>query len=85
MPIKSRRVNLSIHPNKESRIIDAGRKNRMQTVGGDLNVTTICTKIVYFFLDLHADDEIRRYLDKHGGTLFDLIIKAIKKYISDEN
>lgn len=85
MPIKSRRVNLSIPPAKERSIIDAGRQNRLHNRDGSLSLTTICTEIVYFILELLADKNIRTYLDKKGGTLFDLIRRSVKEYISEED
>ena len=84
MPIKSKRVNLSISPSKEKPIMNVGRQNKLQAPNRSLSLTTICTKIVYFFVDLHGDETIDAYLRKHGGTLFDLIRRAIKQYISDE-
>lgn len=83
MPVKSKRVNLSISPNRELPIIEAGRKNKLQGRNGSLSLTTICTEIVYFILDLQADAEIAAYLEKNGGTLFDLIRRAVKRYISE--
>ena len=83
MPVKSKRVNLSISPNKEKPILDAGRQNKLQSDDGSLSLTTICAKIVYFVLDLQADVAIDAYLEKNGGTLFDLIRRAVKRYISE--
>lgn len=86
MPVKSKRVNLSIHPNTIRRIIDVGRQNRLQERDGSLKITAICTKIVYFFLDLYKDPDVLSYLEKNGGTLFDLILRAIQKLVKpDEN
>ena len=84
MPIKSKRVNLSISPNKEKPILDAGRQNRLYNQNGSLSLTTICTQIVYFILDLQADVEVAAHLRDNGGTLFDLIRRAIKRYISEK-
>ena len=83
MPIKSKRVGLSISPNKEKPILSAGRQNRLYNPNGSLSLTTICTQIVYFVLDLQADKEIDAHLQENGGTLFDLIRRAVKHYISE--
>ena len=85
MPIQSKRVNLSILPAKISKIMDAGRVNRLQVRGSSLSLTRICTDIVYFFLEIHADADVQAYLKKDGGTLFDLIRRAIKRFIESEN
>ena len=85
MPIQSKRVNLSILPAKISKIMDAGRVNRLQVRGSSLSLTRICTDIVYFFLEIHADADVQTYLKKDGGTLFDLIRRAIKRFIESEN
>lgn len=85
MPIKSKRVNLSINPNKEKSIINAGRQNQLHNRNGSLSLTTICTEIVYFVSDLQTDDEIAAYLSERGGTLFDLIRRAVKCYISKKS
>ena len=82
MPIKSKRTNLSISPNKIDGILDVGRKNHMQSTDGNLSLATICTKIVYFFVNLHKDDEVSVYLKQQGCILLDLIPKAVKFYIS---
>ena len=81
MPIKSRRVNLSITPNRTTPILEAGRQNRMQDTEGALRLTTICTRIVYFFLSLY-DSEVKKFLREEGGTLVDLIPRALKFYIN---
>lgn len=83
MPVKSKRVNLSISPNKEKPILEAGRQNKLYATNGSLSLTTICAQIVYFVLDLQTDDEIASYLRKNGGTLFDLIRRAVKRHISE--
>ena len=85
MKIKSKRVNLSIIPSRIKKIIDFGRANLLHAADGSLQLTTICTKIIYFILDLFGKREVQLYLEKHGGTLFDLIIRAVQQYISDDN
>ena len=57
----------------------------MHSTDGRLSLATVCTKIVYFFADLHKDTEVRAYLKEHGCILLDLIPKALKFYISYKN
>lgn len=83
MPLKSKRVNLSINPNREKTIVKTGRENQLQNRDGSLRLTTICTEIVYFISGLQSDEEIAAYLRSEGGTLFDLIRRSIKSYISN--
>ena len=83
MPLKSKRVNLSINPNKVKSILHTGRENRLQNRDGALRLTTICTEIVYFISGLQSEDEIAAQLREEGGTLFDLIRRAVKSYISN--
>ena len=85
MSIKSKRVNLSVIPSKINKIIRVGRENRLHAVGGNLGVSTICTKIVYFFVDLFFDVDVQAYLRENGGTLLDLISRSVKYYISSDD
>ena len=84
MRIESRRVNLRINPNRVRKIRDAGRQNRLHAIDGSLKDASICTKLVYFFLDLQSDPDVRVYLKDNGGTLLDLILRAVKRYISSK-
>ena len=85
MPIKSKRVNLSILPSKIKYILDIGRQNRLQEINGSLPLTSICTKIIYFVIDLHTNQAIQTFLRKEGGSLFDLITRAITIYITEQD
>ena len=83
MSIKSKNVKLSIIPARVSKLMQLGRENRLHNVNGSLKLTTICSKIINFILELHADTKIQAYLKQDGGTLFGLIRRAIHRYISD--
>ena len=83
MPIKSKRVNLSIPPSKIQGILDVGRNNKLQSRDGALQVTKICTDTVLFVCGLYSKADVQAHLKKEGGTLFDLISRSIKKYISE--
>ena len=80
MPIKSKRVNLSIPPNRVKSILDAGKRNGWQDTDGALRLTSICAKIVFFFISLYNDD-VNEHLKEEGGTLMGLIPRALKYYI----
>ena len=82
MLIKSKKVLLSFIPARITKLRNFGREHRMQSTQGNLKNGTICMKMLNFMLDLREDDDIAKYLNKHGGTLFDLILRALKKYIS---
>ena len=83
MPIKSERINLSVPPSRLKKIIEVGRENQLQSRDGSLQKTPICTAIVFFILDVHSDPEVRAYLKRNGGTLLDLIRRALKRYVSN--
>ncbi len=85
MPIKSKRVNLSIPPSKIQGIFDVGRNNKLQSRDGAFRLTKICTDIVFFFYELYSDTDVQTYLKKGGGTLFDLISRLVKQHVSNQN
>ena len=82
MPIKAKQVKLSFIPGRFKRIIDFGREHRYQSANGSLNAGFIVMRTIEFVLDLRSDPDVRKYLDRHGGTLLDLILRAVKRYTS---
>lgn len=84
MPIKSIRVGLSFIPNKLARLRQFGKEHHMRSNRGSLKDATICTKIIDFILELRWDPDVQRYLKSNGGTLLDLILRAVKKYIAND-
>ena len=84
MPVKSKRVELSFIPAHVETLLDLGKTHGMQTWQGALRVGVICREIIAFMLRLYKDEDVNLYLEKHGGTLFDLILRSVKKYISEK-
>ena len=83
MPVTSKVVKLSFIPGRLKRIILFGGEHRLQMPSGELHPGRICRHIIEFILDLRADPDIQKYLDKHGGTFLDLILRAVKRYVSN--
>ena len=84
MPIESKKSLLSLMPARVPKIMEVGRGNRMQNTNGKLCLATVCTKIIYFVLGIHANPDVKAYLQKNGGTLLDLIERGVQKVISEE-
>lgn len=84
MPIKSKRVELSFIPAHVNTLLDFGRTHGMHSWQGVLKIGAICRKIIDFMLRLYKDEEVDAYLQAHGGTLFDLILRAVKQYICEK-
>lgn len=84
MSIKSKIAKLSFSPSKANRVIKFGAANHLYSERSTLVLGGICRKIVEFILRLYADADVKAYLDRHGGTLFDLILRAVKVYISEK-
>ena len=84
MRITSKKVELSFIPVRIQKLRDFGREHRMHSNKGSLKNATICMKIISFMFDLRADLDVKAYLNEHGGTLLDLILRAIKCYISEK-
>lgn len=84
MPVKSKRVNLSVSPSQERGILNAGRKNRLHSTDGSLKLTSICMKIINFFLRLQNNNDVDKYLEENGGTLFDLILEGIENIVKPD-
>lgn len=81
MPVKSKRVNLSVSPSQERGILDVGRENNLHSTDGSLKVSTVSMQIINFILKLHKNEDVARYLEKNGGTLFDLIRKGVENVV----
>ena len=84
MPIKSIRVNLSFIPKRLDRLRAFGKEHLMRSTRG-LQDATICMRIIDFILELRWDPEVQAYLKMNGGTLLDLIRRAVKQYISADD
>lgn len=81
--IKRIRVNLSFIAGRLKRLRDFGREHRMQSTNGSLQDASICMKMITFLLDLRANEKVDKHLRENGGTLFDLILRAVEKFIED--
>ena len=84
MSIRAKPIKLSFVPVRLKRLLDFGREHRMQARSGVLHPGKIIMDIIEFILDVRDDPDIQSYLDREGGTFIDLILRALKKYISDE-
>lgn len=85
MPVKRQRVNLSFIVGRLRRLRDFGEEHRMHETNGELQNASICMRIIMFLLNLRADANVDEYLRKNGGTLFDLIVRAVKKFIAESS
>lgn len=83
MPPQRERVNLSFIPGRLRRLRDFGSEHRMQETNGSLQNAPICMRMITFLLDLREHEDVDKYLRENGGTLFDLILRAVKKFIED--
>ena len=79
MPIKSIRVNLSFIPKRLDRLRAFGKEHLMGS-----SSATICMRIIDFVLELRWDPDVQEYLKLNGGTLLDLIRRAVKKHVSSD-
>ena len=84
MPAKSKRINLSISPNRIRKLRDVGRQNRLHSTDGSLKDTVICAKLVNFFMELSSDADVQQYLEKNRETLFELIEKSVKDRVEKD-
>ena len=82
MPIQSKVVKISFIPGRLKRLLNFGREHRMQSRSGELQPGHISMDIIEFILDMRDDPDVQGYLDRHGGTLLDLIQRALKRYTS---
>ena len=82
MPVTSKAVKLSFIPGRLKRLLNFGREHRMQTRSGELQPGEISMNLIEFLLDIRDDPDIQKYLNRHGGTFLDLILRALKQYIS---
>ena len=82
MPIiQSKKVQISFIPARFERLLEFGEQNHIGT-NGSLKPARICMKIISLVLVMHQDPEIQRHLQESGGTLLDLILRAVKKFVS---
>ena len=82
MPIKPTRVEISFIPGCLKRLLNFGREHNIKPDNRTLIPSQTCRAIINFALDIRADAEVEEYLKTHGGTLHDLILRALKRYIS---
>ncbi len=83
MPIiESKKVQISFIPARFERLLQFGKQDYIIATNGSLKAAGICMKIISLVLDMHQDPEIQRHLQESGGTLLDLILRAVKKYVS---
>ncbi len=82
MPIMPRRVESSFIPAYFKKILKFGREHNFRARNGELKPGSIVRRIIEFILDLRSDPDVEIYLNQHGGTLLDLICRAVKKYVS---
>lgn len=82
MPIQSKVVKISFIPGRLKRLLNFGGEHRMRSRNGELQPGHISMDIIEFILDMRDDPDIENYLDRHGGTLLDLIQRALKRYTS---
>jgi len=84
MPVTSKSVKLSFIPGRLKRLLNFGKMHRMQSRSGELHPGKISMDIIEFVLDLRDNPDVKKYLAKHGGTFLDLILRALKQYISKD-
>ena len=82
MPIIPRRVESSFIPAYFRKLLKFGREHNYQARNGKFKPGSIVRRIIEFILDLRSDPDVDIYLNQHGGTLLDLIRRAVKKYVS---
>ena len=82
MPIIPRRVESSFIPSYFNKILNHGREHHYQARNGSLKPGSIVRQSIEFILDLRGDPAVERHLKHHGGTLFDLILRAVKRHVS---
>ena len=73
-------VQLSFIQGRHQKLLDLGREHRMHTSQGTLKSATISMNLIDFLIDLRHNPEINENLDKEGGTLLDLIQRALHQY-----
>ena len=82
MSITSKKVQLSFICVRFQRLLDFGKQDHIRATNGSLKPAQICMKVIDLVLEMHQDPEIQRHLQESGGTLLDLILRAVKKYVS---
>ena len=73
-------VQLSFIYGRHQKLLDLGREHRIQTSQGTLKSATIAMNFIDFLIDLRHSPEIKSSLDREGGTLLDLIKRALHQY-----
>ena len=73
-------MQLSFIQGRHNKLIDLGREHRMTTSQGTLKSATISMNRIDFLIDLRHSPGINEILDKEGGTLLDLIQRALHQY-----
>ena len=73
-------VQLSFIYGRHQKLLDLGREHRLQTSQGTLKSATIAMNFIDFLIDLRHSPLVTEILDKEGGTLLDLIQRALHQY-----
>ncbi len=73
-------VQLSFIYGRHQKLLDLGREHRIQTSQGTLKSATIAMNFIDFLIDLRHSPLVTEILDKEGGTLLDLIQRALHQY-----
>ena len=82
MPVKATRVENSYSPGHLNRLLTFGRKHNLQSTDGKLRPSKIQAYIINYVLGMDDDTDVQNYLERHGGTVVDLIRRAVKRYVS---
>ncbi len=77
---KPAQVQLSFIGGRHKKLIEFGREHRMHTSHGTLKSAAITMNVADFLIDLRHNPEITEILDREGGTLLDLIQRALHQY-----
>ena len=73
-------VQLSFIAGRHQKLLELGQEHRMQTSQGTLKSATITMNLVDYLIDLRHSPDIVEILNREGGTLLDLIRRALHQY-----
>ena len=75
MRINRERVGLTFSPSYIKRLLAFGKKHNLPDTKA-----TICSFIINTVLSVDSNPKVQAYLNKHGGSVVDLIKRAVKDY-----